>query len=113
MKDHEIFIVTARPNRFKKKTEDWFKIHFTNIPPIIYTGDFHKTNGGKKWEVCKQHSISVMIEDNSIYATDCAMQGIQTILFDTPWNQGIYHPNMKRVKSWPEAITFIESIANL
>lgn len=112
MKEHEIFIITARPSRFKHRVEEWLKHHLGKKLEVIHAGDFHKGQGASKAEICKELSIGVLLEDSGETATDCANNGINVILFDKPWNKNIEHDNIVRVNNWDEALRELEKHEN-
>lgn len=42
------------------------------------------------------------VEDNIYHARDGFNLGLQAVLFDTPYNQNCFFPNIPRVKNWAE-----------
>ena len=108
----ELFIITSRPIIFKEKTEAWVKKHFGELPiKLIHSGDFHDYNKTKKkFEICKEFGIKIIIEDQDKYAIECANEGIKVILFDKPWNKKVSHNNIKRVKNWEETLIEIRKM---
>ncbi|MBS3083490.1 hypothetical protein J4423_01665 [Candidatus Pacearchaeota archaeon] len=100
----KLFIITARPTRFNKKTGDWIKYHLkTDKIEIIHSGDFHKGQGANKSQICKELGIKIILEDSGETALKCAEIGIKVLLFDKPWNKKFKHENMTRVAGWEEA----------
>jgi len=55
-----------------------------------------------KADICKEHNICYMIEDNMDYALELATNGIKTFLLEKPWNKGKEHKNLIKVKNWYE-----------
>ncbi|VVB78666.1 Nucleoside triphosphatase NudI [uncultured archaeon] len=109
--DSEIFIVTARPLKFKEKTEIFFKKNFNrDNMNIIFSGDFH-LQGKTKAEICKEQGITILIEDNPDYALDSAKKGILVFLFKRPWNLDYTkHENIVSVTKWDEVLEQINEV---
>lgn len=107
---HELHVITGRRNEFINQTKRWLDQHF----PEIFTGVYftnHYTNNGvslRKIDICKEMGIEVLIEDDVVHALDVAQDGVQVLLMDYPWNQGISHTNLKRVFSWEEILEIIK-----
>jgi len=109
----EIFIITARPLKYKKNVEDWIKHYFPDSPiQVIIAGDLYG-NTKKKAEICNEVGIKAILEDQKTIALDCANKGIKVILFDKPWNKGLEHENIIRVCGWLEAMKKIKSMKSL
>lgn len=111
-KNNELFLITARPLHWKEKTERWIKENITFNPNTIFSSDFHSKQGKTRLSICKEFGISLLLDDNAHYALECANSGIKVILFDKPWNKKAEHPNITRVKNWPEALKKIEHLKN-
>lgn len=103
----KIIIVTARRIEIKEFTIHRLNQHFLWLwDEILFANHFSK-NEISKSELCKQHGIHTMIEDNLDYAIDLANTGIKTYLLDKPWNQKYTktaYPNITKV-SWREEIS--------
>lgn len=100
-------IVTARQSEILSEyTHKWIEKHFWNIfDDILFANHFTK-NDISKSEICKNHWIEIMVEDNFEYALELAQNWIYTFLIEKPWNKNIKteHKNIKKVKSWEEII---------
>ncbi|MFH1711483.1 MAG: hypothetical protein ABH840_04185 [Nanoarchaeota archaeon] len=100
---HEVFIITSRPERHIKITEDFIKKYFGDLK-IFYSKGVH---GGEKTkaEICKELGIDFFVEDCDMYALDCAEKGIKVLLLDKPWNKSaVESNNLIRVKNWGEVM---------
>jgi hypothetical protein len=104
--NHELFVITARPNKFENKTKKWLENNFENsFNEIIHTEDpygIERGNNRTKCEICLEKYIDFLIEDNSKTSLDCAKKGVKVFLIDNPWNQNCEHENIIRVKNWKE-----------
>ena len=103
-KFNDIYFVTSRPEKLKRKTEDFFYSNFPkNGYKFSFSGEIH---GGKtKAEICKELNLKIMIEDNPSYALSCAKEGIETFLLSKYWNKDyVEHKNLVKVKDWEELI---------
>jgi len=109
LKNNELFIITARPARFKTKTEEWLRKHLPDKNfHVVYSGDFHKEQASTKAQICKELGVTLMIEDSPHTALDCINNNIKVILFNKPWNKSLEHKEVVRVNNWEEALIEIE-----
>lgn len=102
----KIIIVTARRIEIKEFTVHRLNQHFLWLWDEILFANHFSENEISKSELCKQHGIHNMVEDNLDYAIDLANAGIKTYLLDKPWNQKYVknvYPNINKV-SWREEI---------
>lgn len=108
-KNHTLVVITSRQIEFVEETNDWIKKHFPNkFKDIFLANHAHWALSGEsttKLEICKKEQVNILIEDNLEYAEECAEEGIQVLLLDTPWNQGKLPDNVYRVHSWKEIVT--------
>lgn len=90
----KIIIVTARRTEIQEFTIHRLNEHFLWLWDEILFANHFSANEVTKSELCKQHGIHIMVEDNLDYAIDLANAGVKTYLLDKPWNQkyekGIY-----------------------
>lgn len=113
-KDFELYILTARNTDIKNHTQTWVKHHYPKIfKDIIFSkyvieGKFVKTKG----EICKEMGISLIVDDNLEYITDCDKHGIKTILFDYKgnygWSKGKAPKKTKLANTWKEVFEIIK-----
>ncbi|MCX6741873.1 MAG: hypothetical protein NTX24_01700 [Candidatus Pacearchaeota archaeon] len=110
-KKHELFVITARPIRLKKKVEDWINHYLKDSSiKIIHSGDFHEGQAANKADICLKLGIGLLLEDKRETVIECAEKGIKVILFDNPWNKNITNPNIFRVSGWREAMKKINDL---
>ncbi len=83
----KIIIVTARREEIKDFTIHWLNEHFKWLRDEIFFASHFTVNEINKSELCKQHWINIMIEDNLNYAIELANAGIKMYLLDKPWNK--------------------------
>ena len=107
LKEHEIYLITARPLSYKQKTERWFKTYLPEIKnSIIYPG-----KAKTKAEVCKRLGIELIIEDNIKYSLECITAGLKVILPTKPWNRYLIDNDIIRVNSWIEILGHIKQLS--
>ena len=92
---YKLKVITARPKElFEKYTLDWLEkhypwifdeIYFANNDPKIIADNWQDQT--RKWIMCKNLWVDIMIEDNPNYAYDVASCGIKTFLLEKPWNK--------------------------
>lgn len=111
-KNHELFVVTAKPLSIKSVVDTWMLKYFPNVfKAIFFTRvDRADKNPRKKSDICKELQISVFIDDALHNAEDLAASNIRVFLLDCPWNQGELPPLVKRVHKWGEIVEQIENI---
>lgn len=99
-------IVTARvSDLFLEYTSKWIEKHYPNVfEEIIFANHSLAKEDKPKSELCKEHWIFHMIEDNPDYALDLAKNGILTYLIEKPWNKNRLeiHNNLIKVRTWEE-----------
>ena len=101
---NKIYIITSRPERFKKKTDMFIKKYLSQIAPeVMYSGDFH-SQGKTKAEILEEIGADCFIEDNMEYALTSSKKTRKVFLFDKPWNQRESDGKILRVKSWVEIL---------
>lgn len=104
-------VVTSRQHVIQDHTMEWLKNHFPETFDAVYFGNHFALEGvsKKKSEICAEIGASVLIDDNPVYAMECAHAGIKVLLYDWneeyPWSKtkdGPVHENIVRVTSWLE-----------
>lgn len=93
-KNHQIHLITARPNLFRKLTEKWLSEHQITYDQLIMT-DF-----GDKTQYCRYADIPLVVEDSLENAVSLVENGIRVILFDAPYNQGSLPNGIVRREDW-------------
>ena len=105
---YDIYFITSRPEDIKDKTENFLRKNFPkNNFKVIYSGEIH---GGKsKAEICSDFGIPFMVEDNAVYALDCARKGVKVFLLEKPWNKNHEeHPNIIKINHLKEVLREIK-----
>jgi len=101
----KIIIVTARREEIKEITIHRLNEHFKWLRDEILFASHFTENEINKSELCKQHWINIMIEDNLDYAIELANTGIKMYLLDNPRNKR-FDPNVnkgiEKIYSWEE-----------
>jgi len=112
-KNHELAIITSRPQHIAEQTIDWIKKYYPNsFSGIFFSqsiirnipergGDSRKT----KLDFCNELELDIMIEDSLDFAKQCVTNKRQVYLLDTgyPYNQVKELPRgITRVYSWAE-----------
>lgn len=95
-KDHSVFIVSARDERYGKETRDW--LYKNNLPydEILLLGSHDKR------EACLKKDLNVMIEDTLKISVEVSTVGVPVLLMDAPYNQGALPETVYRTHSWQE-----------
>lgn len=104
-------VVTSRQHVIQDHTMEWLENHFPDTFDAVYFGNHFALEGAskKKSEICAEIGAGVLIDDNPVYAMECAQAGIKVLLYDWnleyPWSktkEGPVHDNIIRVSSWSE-----------
>ena len=105
---YKLKIITARrAELYEDYTNKWIEKYYPNIfEEIIFANHFDEENTRTKSEICKEHGIEIMIEDNPDYAKELAGNWIKTFLLEKPWNKWkcVNTKNIVCVKSWEEIV---------
>ena len=80
--------------------EKWLKENNLNFDSLEYCSEVDSP--GEKLFACEKLKIDVMIDDHKEVALFLAQNGVKVLLYDTPYNQGLVHPNITRVYNWNE-----------
>jgi len=102
---NELFAVTARPLSIEKGTLKCVNTYFPDrFEEIILTDEFSQNGSGtNKLDIYSEKRIELVIEDSLINAIDCAVNNIDVILINYPWNKSQkLHDKIKRVENWNE-----------
>ena len=84
-------------------TSRWLNVHYPNCFEDIILTNSHVDASKTKSDVCRALNLSVFIDDQSVFAEDCAKVCEEVFLMDKPWNQGVIRAkNIYRVASWKE-----------
>lgn len=83
---YDLVVVTSRQHVIQDQTLDWIDRNYPGIFHEVYFGNHWSLEGvsRKKSDICRAVGASVMIDDNTAYATECAAAGIHVFLYD--WN---------------------------
>jgi uncharacterized HAD superfamily protein len=111
--NHELVIITGRPRTVENKTRQTIEEHFPGMFEGIHFTDygFHDDATRTKAAYCKRLKLNLFIDDHHAWVEQIANEGIETLLFDAPWNQvKISHPKITRVHSWNEISKHVEKI---
>ncbi len=103
LNEHEIWLITQRPISIRSDTVLWLcenKIEFDKLRFVDIVG---------KESISR--SLDVFLEDNLETACAIAEAGINSLLFDQPWNQNTKLPQRcKRVKDWKDVVLYIKML---
>jgi len=103
--NHELVIVTSRPQKREEQTRKWLENYIEGIKEVFFIRQEYGGESKTKGEVCKEIGAELLIEDNLDYAESCVDEGIRVLLFDYPYNQEEnISPSITRVKSWKEVL---------
>ncbi len=107
-RDHDLVMITARPETAMEYTNAWIDKHLPNVfKDKYFTNHFKGEKKMTKAEFCRTHNIDVLIDDAMHTAHDVSNAGVPVLLFDQPWNQGEVPELVTRVRSWEEVLKAI------
>ncbi len=100
-------VITARSqDLFYQYSKDWLDKCFKDIFEEIIFANHDEDNRKDKSQICREHWIETMIEDNPDYALELAENWIKTFLLEKTWNKyiNLNSKNIIRVKNWKDII---------
>ncbi|MCA9358828.1 hypothetical protein KC926_01330 [Candidatus Kaiserbacteria bacterium] len=104
----ELFAITGRRDNAIRPTELWIEDHFPNVfTSLHFTNSYcQKGKSVNKSVICSKLGVEIIVEDNLKHALDCAGNGVDVLLYDTPWNRSYTHTDntVQRVHSWNEVM---------
>jgi len=107
---HHLFIITGRAPQDEAITKNWL----THVGLLSrFEVVMHKARepvGRHKSGAASELQLDVFIEDELAVATAVGETAIPVLLFDRPWNQGVLPGNLRRVRSWTEALKQIAEL---
>lgn len=105
-KGNYICIISERDNgeysNPYKITIDWLKKYDIEYDELVLTNAY---NHNEKSKVCMEKSIDIMIDDSINVCIECFKNNIETLLFDTEYNQS--ETRFTRVNNWKEIYGYI------
>lgn len=107
---HRLYIITGRSPQEEPITRRWLAhvgmaSHFEAV--------LHRTRepvGHHKSSAASELQLDLFIEDEPVVARAVSEAAIPVLLFDRPWNQDPLPDNIRRVRSWHEALTQIADL---
>ncbi|MDK2899132.1 MAG: hypothetical protein PWQ10_319 [Patescibacteria group bacterium] len=110
-KDNLLYAISSRPTQLIELTNIWLNKHYEGCFKEIILTNSSIDKSSTKSSVCISKGIDYFIEDQVIFAKDCAEVCSKVILLDKPWNRlKMNNSNIIRVKDWSCVISeLIES----
>ncbi len=107
---HHLVIVTGRAPQDEAITRNWLNQvgltrHFSGL---LHQGI--EAVGRYKSEAASELQLDLFIEDELAVAIAIAEADVPVLLYDQPWNQGTLSDNVRRVRSWTEALVRIAEL---
>lgn len=113
---HSLYVITAR--KFSTQNtplgalsrnlfRNWCKKNGLFFGDIFFCSE--KNTPPQKLEYCRRISADIMIDDKSDIALYLAENGVKVLLFDAQYNKGAEHKNIKRVYSWDDIYSYLNS----
>lgn len=99
----DLLLVTARQERFIKVTKDLIYSILPNVDKSKIT-ILHES-GRKKYKILKDLGVTFFVDDKLSTCQNLVQNGINVILFDSPWNQS--NEKFYRTNCWKEISNFI------
>ncbi|HHU85417.1 MAG: 5' nucleotidase, NT5C type [Pelotomaculaceae bacterium] len=93
-KQHDVYIVTARDERYRQETMDWLSKYNLPYDELLLLGSHEKK------EACLSRNLSVLVEDTLEIGVKVSSAGVPVLLLDAPYNQGALPDLIYRAYSW-------------
>lgn len=102
---HRLYIITGRAPRDEAITAAWLMQvgMLSCFEAVVHRSRDHV--GRHKSGAASGLQLDLFIEDELTVALAVSEVSIPVLLFDRPWNQGPLPANVRRVRSWGEALT--------
>ncbi|MCD4760221.1 hypothetical protein K8R33_05045 [archaeon] len=114
--NHELYIVTSRPEIIELETRGWLEKHFPQVfRDVKFTNrcSFYDDKKTTKAEICSDLGIDLLVDDCLDYVEECQAAGIKTILFGNyGWNQTKNLNGIPRARDWRETLQFIDDLTS-
>jgi len=117
----DLVVVTSRQHVIQDQTLEWIDRNYPGIFQEVYFGNHWSLEGisRKKSDICRAVGASVLIDDNTTYATECAAAGIHVLLYDWdhsyPWSKlppgSPRDPLIRVVRDWAEVEAALTALA--
>lgn len=98
---HDIFIVSARDERYGRETREWLYKNGLPYDEILLLGSHDKR------EACLSNELNVLIEDTLRISEEVSAVGVPVLLMDAPYNQGLLPRLVCRAHSWQDIYRII------
>lgn len=95
-------------NIYRQMFEKWCRKNNMYFNSFEYCSEDYSPRD--KLIACKKLCVDVMIDDKPEVAIFLADNGVKVLLFDTPYNQGLEHSNIIRVKTWCDIYNEIQKL---
>lgn len=108
----DLVVVTSRQLLIEQETRDWLAEHFPGVFKAVFLGNHFALSGASrsKAELCREAGATILVDDNPVYARECADAGIDVLQFNLAGNyawggkrEDDAHPRITHVRSWIEA----------
>ena len=100
---YEIYIITARSNKFAPDIMD-ITLDYLAKNEIKYDKIIFQSHN--KADICRENNIDVMVDDSIEHIEEITNVGIKVIIMDNEYNR---NSNGTRAKNWEEVYNLIES----
>ena len=105
---YDFVIVSGRDAALETLTTAWLATYFPGTFREVMlgvSGPRGPWGSFSKAQVCSRIEATAIIDDNPLYAEDCAQAGMRALLFgEYPWNRAVILPqNILRVVDWHKA----------
>ena len=77
-KQHDVYIVTARDERYRQETMDWLSKYNLPYDELLLLGSHEKK------EACLSRNLSVLVEDKLEIGVKVSSAGVPVLLLDAP-----------------------------
>ena len=93
----DFYVITGRPECWRQSACDWLQRHDISVRDVICAD-----SAGEKASAVSSHGLAFFVDDRADFGQGVAEAGVPTLLLDRPYNQGMAHPLVRRVKDWKE-----------
>lgn len=102
---HRLVYISARETKHQAVTNEWLQQFNIPFHAVDCMGSHDKISSAKRW------GVELFLEDRKENAIQIAEElKIPVFLFDTPYNQGTLPTLVKRISSWKEGHSLLDTL---
>jgi len=109
-KENKLYAVSSRPTELIQSTTAWLNLYYPKCFTDVVLTNSHFDSTKTKSDVCRSLKLDIFIDDQIVFAEDCAQVCSVVYLLNKPWNQTSFSvDNIVRVMTWADILRKIDN----